>query len=233
MKRRKIEEYPPIIVAIILTIAFVIVGGANIYKAAEAERGRQVAEPEYKTAEETPKAETAFFKENPKMTAVYTGYVVLEERTAPPEDRELNVVEAETTEPERRTLIGSRDWDAYDSEVLLRIAMAEAEGEPTEGKALVMLVVLNRVWTEGFPNSIEDVVMQNSGGCYQFSPVAPGGRYWTKEPNEDCYRALEMVMYEGWDESDGALYFENCNGESWQAKNCEYLFTVGNHSFYR
>ena len=58
------------------------------------------------------------------------------------------------------TLIQSRDWGADDSAILLQIAMAEAEGESTEGKALVMLVVLNRVWSEGFPDTISEVVFQ-------------------------------------------------------------------------
>lgn len=130
------------------------------------------------------------------------------------------------------TVIWSRDWSEEDSEILLQIAMAEAEGESTEGKALVMLVVLNRAWSDGFPDSIEDVVFQKLNGVYQFSPVEPGGRYWTTEPNEDCYRALDMVM-NGWDESRGALYFDACTGESWHSRNLEYLYTVGGHRFYK
>lgn len=130
------------------------------------------------------------------------------------------------------TLVMSRDWSAQDSMVLLKIAMAEAEGESTEGKALVMLVVLNRVWSDGFPDSIEEVVLQHYGDIYQFSPVEPGGRYWTTEPNEDCYTALDMIL-NGWDESKGALYFEGCIGESWHSQNLEYLYTVGGHRFYK
>lgn len=133
---------------------------------------------------------------------------------------------------EQETLIKSRDWSAVDAEILLKIAMAEAEGESTEGKALVMLVVLNRVWSDGFPNSIENVVFQQHGDTYQFSPVAPGGRYWTTEPNEDCYQALDMISH-GWDESQGALYFEACEGESWHSRNLEYLFTEGGNRFYK
>lgn len=45
------------------------------------------------------------------------------------------------------SLSGSMDWDAEDAYMLAKIAMAEAESEDTEGKALVMLVVLNRVWS--------------------------------------------------------------------------------------
>lgn len=150
------------------------------------------------------------------------------------------VAYVETPEPtvtdaagqENSSFIRCLDLDAEDAEILLRIAMAEAEGESTEGKALVMLVVLNRSLSDGFPDSIEDVVFQTLGGTYQFSPVAPGGRYWTEQPDEDCYDALELVM-SGWDESQGAMYFEACAGTSWHSENLEFLFEYGGHRFYR
>lgn len=126
------------------------------------------------------------------------------------------------------SLIASRDWDAEESYMLMKIAMAEAEGESVEGKALVMLVVLNRVWSDGFPDTIEEVIFEPG----QFSPVREGGRYFTTEPNDECYEALEMVM-KGWDESHGALYFESCENSSWHSENLEFLFQVGNHKFYR
>ena len=133
-------------------------------------------------------------------------------------------------QPEREyaSAIQSRDWDAEESQMLMRLAMAEAEGESVEGKALVMLVVLNRVWSDDFPGTIEEVIFQPK----QFSPVTEGGRYYTAEPNEECWEALELVM-NGWDESGGALYFESCEGGSWHSENLEYLFQEGNHKFYR
>lgn len=136
----------------------------------------------------------------------------------------------ETTEPEAtyESMVRSRDWGAEDSEMLLQIAMAEAEGESVEGKALVMLVVLNRVWSEQFPDTVEEVIFQKN----QFSVTVDGGRYWTTEPDAGCYEALEMVM-SGWDESQGALYFESCEADSWHSRNLEYLFQEGGHRFYR
>lgn len=139
----------------------------------------------------------------------------------------LTTTEAEP-EPTQASMIMSRDWGAEDSEILLKIAMAEAEGESIEGKALVMLVVLNRVWSEDFPGTIEDVVFQPR----QFSPVREGGRYYTTEPDRECYEALELVM-QGWDESGGALYFESCDNSSWHSENLEFLYQYGNHKFYR
>lgn len=129
----------------------------------------------------------------------------------------------------------STDWDAYESYLLARIAMAEAEGESTEGKAMVIRTVLNRVWNDDFPGTIEDVIFEIKDGVFQFSSVMPGERYWNVEPNEDCYKALYMVMVDHWDESEGALYFEAVsNGEgTWHSKNLEYIKTVGNHNFYK
>ena len=120
-------------------------------------------------------------------------------------------------------------WNNKDSNILLKIAMAEAEGEGTEGKAMVMRVVLNRVEDKEFPNSVEGVVFQPG----QFEPVLDDGRYWNVEPDAECYKALYMVQCENWDDTKGALYFSRTGSSSWMEDNTEYLFTMGNHSFYR
>lgn len=137
----------------------------------------------------------------------------------------------ETPEPmpseELKRISWSLDWSNGESYILTKIAMAEAEGEDTEGKALVILVVLNRVWDDSFPDTIEEVVMQDN----QFSPVA-NGRYDKVEPDGDCWDALELVM-DGWDESEGALYFESRSLSTWHQRNLKYLFKHGNHYFYK
>ena len=133
-----------------------------------------------------------------------------------------------TPEPTYTSMIHSYDWDGEDERMLAKIAMAEAEGESVEGKALVILVVLNRVWSDEFPDSIEEVIVQKN----QVSPVAEGGRYWTTEPDAGCYEALELVMG-GWDESQGAFYFESTGRDGWHSQNLEFLFEFGGHKFYR
>ena len=122
--------------------------------------------------------------------------------------------------------------------LLAKIAMAEAEGEDTEGKALVMRVVINRMEAAGFSDSIEGVIFQSSERdgrtTYQFSVVAPGGRWWRAEPDEDCFQAVDLIL-EGWDESEGATYFESAKASenSWHARALQYLFTAGGHKFYK
>lgn len=131
-----------------------------------------------------------------------------------------------TTEPAYQSLIRSYDWDYEESYLLCKIAMAEAGNQDAEGKALVMLVVLNRVWVDEFPNSIEEVIYQPR----QFSPVLEG-TFEGVEPDEDCWDALEMVM-SGWDESQGALYFESKSDSTWHEQNLKFLFKHGDHYFY-
>ena len=106
--------------------------------------------------------------------------------------------------------------------------MAEAEGESTDGKALVMLVVLNRVKSKDFPNDVNGVIFQNN----QFSPIK-NGRYDKVEPNTDCWKALEKVK-NGWNKSEGALYFTSEKGNNtWHHRNLKYLFTYEGHRFYK
>lgn len=126
-----------------------------------------------------------------------------------------------------QTPVKSKDWDEDEAYMLANIAMAEAEGEDTKGKALVILVVLNRVWSDEFPETIEEVITQSR----QFTAYE-NGRYDRVEPSEDCYRALELVK-QGWDESQGAMYFERTSTEStWHSTTLKKLFTHGNHTFY-
>ena len=75
--------------------------------------------------------------------------------------------------------------------------------------------------------SVEEVIKQDK----QFTPMW-NGRYDEVEPNEDSGEALNMIMH-GWDEVNGALYFESCDGESWHSRNLEYVTSYGNMRFYK
>lgn len=115
----------------------------------------------------------------------------------------------------------------YDeAQMLMRIAMAEAEEDGTEGQAMVMAVVLNRVKDDRFPNTIEDVIFQDK----QFSPISDG-RYYKVNPDVNSHLALAEIEKGNYLDVD-ALYFENAVS-SWQADNCEYIGTVGHHKFYK
>ena len=111
--------------------------------------------------------------------------------------------------------------------MLLKLGMAErGETECTECIALVMRTVLNRVNADRFGSNIRSVILAPK----QFIPIWDG-TYYTAEPNERCYEALDMVIY-GWDESQGALYYEWCEGESWHSQNLHLLFQHCDTRFY-
>lgn len=122
-----------------------------------------------------------------------------------------------------------------DLEVLLRIVEAEAGGEDEEGKLLVANVVLNRVKSEEFPNTVTEVVFQQENGVTQFSPVR-NGRYWTVKISEETVDAVERAL-SGEDISQGALYFAarkhaDSDNMRWFDEKLMYLFAHGGHEFF-
>lgn len=122
-----------------------------------------------------------------------------------------------------------------DKEVLLRIVEAEATSEDVKGRMLVANVILNRVISENFPDSIAEVVFQNNGVTYQFAPIKDG-RYWTVKVSEKTVEAVERVLA-GEDESRGALYFAarsmaEAKAMRWFDTSLKYLFRYGVHEFF-
>lgn len=123
----------------------------------------------------------------------------------------------------------SKDWSAQESYLLAKIAMAEAEGCNTQTKTLIIMCVLNRVWSDEFPDTIEEVIFQEN----QFSPI-DNGRWDRVEPNEDCYEAVKVVMEAKYDYSGGATCFENCADEdNWHSRNLEFLYESEGIRFYK
>ena len=146
------------------------------------------------------------------------------------ETKEVTETETETEaieETEAQTVMGMVLSEEDEAE-LLQITMAESEGEPVEGKADVILVVLNRCVSGAFPNTIHEVIFQPG----QFTPVSDG-RYYSVVPNDECREALDMVL-DGWNESQGALYFASTDySHPWHSNCLEYLFTEGKHEFFK
>lgn len=128
----------------------------------------------------------------------------------------------------------SKDWGGEDSYLLAKIAMAEAESNDIYTKAAVISVVLNRAYSEEFPDSIYDVIFEKSAvGLYQFSPIG-NGRWDKVEPNEECYKAIELVEFSQYDFSQGALYFEDCSvNNNWHSRNLQFLFEQDGMRFYK
>ena len=118
-------------------------------------------------------------------------------------------------------------WD--DLELLARLITAEAEGEPYEGQVAVGAVVMNRVKSPQFPNTIREVIYQPG----QFSSVPKLPR---TVPTESAIRAAREALA-GKDPSKGALYFYNPKLSSLEglrffaSSGLEVTVRIGNHIF--
>ena len=112
-----------------------------------------------------------------------------------------------------------------------RIISAESRGEPLMGKLAVGTVVLNRVASSEFPNSIYDVIFDTKWGV-QFQPVANGTVY--NEPTAESVLAAKLVL-DGARAAGDSLYFlaPDLTSNHWTMENREFVVTIGCHWFYR
>ncbi len=113
---------------------------------------------------------------------------------------------------------------------LSRIISAESRGEPQIGQIAVGNVVLNRVKSNLFPNTIYSVIFDRKYGV-QFSPIANGSIYLTPHPTAVL---SAKICLEGTNVAGQALYFlqPKTSTSSWIQNNRKYLFTIKNHDFY-
>lgn len=120
-------------------------------------------------------------------------------------------------------------------EVLCRIVEAEAGGEDMNGKILVANVILNRVKSKAFPNTIEGVVFQKNNGTFQFSPIRDG-RYRKVNISQETTEAVQRALA-GEDYSQGALYFVSRKVAApekmrWFDTHLTRLLEYGGHEFF-
>ena len=130
-----------------------------------------------------------------------------------------------------QTLIsGDRFYKSDEVLWLARIIQAEAGGEPFLGKIAVGNVVLNRVKSPQYPNTIWGVIFDRKHGT-QFSPVSFGTIY--NNPSQQSIIAAKICL-EGYSVTTKALFFMNprLSTSSWISDNRPYLFTIGKHDFY-
>lgn len=129
-------------------------------------------------------------------------------------------------------------YDLYSEqeiEILQRIVEAEATNQTIESKINVANVILNRVNSEKFPNTIKEVVFQKNPT--QFSPTSDG-RYNEVDISDDTIEACEKAFTEK-DTTDGALFFcnprdvKNLQTQSWFRKLTYIMKDDSGHSFYK
>ena len=117
----------------------------------------------------------------------------------------------------------SNDNDLY---LLARLVYGEARGEPYKGQVAVAAVVLNRVDSSSFPNSVSGVIYQSGA----FSVVDDG--QINLSPNEAAIKAARDAM-NGWDPTGGCLFYYNPakTTNKWMLSKTV-LLTIGQHSFF-
>lgn len=113
---------------------------------------------------------------------------------------------------------------------LSRIISAEAKGEPLNGKIMVGNVILNRVASSQFPNTIYGVIFDDEFGV-QFTPTLNGTIHQTPTPESTI--AAKLCL-DGYSLSKNAMYFLNPKWATnfWVPNNRPYLTTIGSHDFY-
>lgn len=151
------------------------------------------------------------------------------------------VIPTETPEPTEKPLPPSVTEEPLDCmekiekytdaeiEILSKCVEAEAIDQGLIGKCLVARVILNRVESSEWPKTIEAVVYQKK----QFE-VVTNGSIDIVTVTDETREAVQMVL-DGWDESNGAMYFrmKTKGRNEWHYTALEFLFDYGDHSFFK
>ncbi len=123
------------------------------------------------------------------------------------------------------TSSGSSSTNSNDVNLLARLVYGEARGEPYTGQVAVAAVVLNRVKSSSFPNTIAGVIYQRGA----FDVVSDG--QINLAPNATAKKAAQDAL-NGWDPSYGAIYYFNPNTATnrwiWSRP---MTVTIGKHRF--
>jgi N-acetylmuramoyl-L-alanine amidase len=118
------------------------------------------------------------------------------------------------------------DVVTHEEDLLARLVEAEANGESYAGKVAVAYVVLNRVDSADFPNSITEVIYQNG----QFSPVSNGSI--NREASPESMKAVQEALSSDRSLGKGSLFFYNPKtATSRWLDSKETTVIIGNHVF--
>lgn len=112
-------------------------------------------------------------------------------------------------------------YDDTTLDLLARVITHESGNQPLTGKMAVGNVILNRVNSAKFPNTVSEVIYSPN----QF----PGATNAT--PNAESILAARLVL-EGANVVPGAYYFNGAGKSCWASRNKALICTIGGHSFY-
>ena len=128
---------------------------------------------------------------------------------------------------ESKIYAASSSNSTSDLQLMARAINGEARGEPYEGQVAVGAVILNRVASSNFPNTIAGVIYQSGA----FTAVSDGQINVAISESSSVVKAAQDAL-NGWDPTNGAIYYFNPNTatNSWIWSRPQ-IKTIGKHIF--
>ena len=156
------------------------------------------------------------------LTAVLSQSTPMLEKAEQPIEPQAEIKEVETAEP--AITLSNEEKDLF-----ARLVEAEAKGESYEGKVAVATVVLNRLESPEFPDTVTNVINEVVGSAYAFSPVQNGEI--NKPASDESKRAVDEALTRK-DRLYDSIYFYNPEiaTDTWITTR-EIVTTIGNHVF--
>ena len=149
------------------------------------------------------------------------------------DERRMNTQEDEKQRRTVKTIVRYRvNLDHGARRILERIVEAESGDQTIKGRQMVANVILNRMKSEKFPNSVREIVFAGR----QFSPVS-NGSYYRVKVSARTKKAVEKALKEK-DNTNGALYFmyragSDSSNVSWFDRELTKICEYGCHEFFR
>ena len=127
----------------------------------------------------------------------------------------------------QKIIYAATNNNASDVQLIARAINGEARGEPYEGQVAVGAVILNRVKSSKFPNTIAGVIYEPGA----FTAVSDGQINVPIDPNSTVVKAAQDAL-NGWDPTGGAIYYFNPDTatSSWIWSRPQ-IKTIGSHIF--
>lgn len=148
------------------------------------------------------------------------------------DERRMNTQEDEKQRRTVKTIVRYRvNLEHGARRILERIVEAESGDQTIKGRQMVANVILNRMKSEKFPNTVREIVFASR----QFSPVS-NGSYYRVKVSARTKKAVEKALKEK-DNTNGALYFmyragSDSSNVSWFDRELTKICEYGCHEFF-
>jgi N-acetylmuramoyl-L-alanine amidase len=195
-----------LITIITLLASFFIASPTFAYTVVSGDTMSQLAVDNHLTLEELAKL-------NPQVKNLDLIYVGQTINTSKPEDTHVNIAYSAEPKPEAASINEAvvveqkvdepAKYSDYELDLLARLVRAEAQGESLQGKIAVACVVLNRVESSQFPNTIKGVIYESG----QFQPVRNGAI--NIPADQDSIKAVQEAITSSRNLAGASLFFYN------------------------